>query len=47
MWLKIVQYKKILLFIILIPFILPIFNILIEIIFKSGTIIGSIVRNFN
>jgi len=34
------------LFICLVPFILPIINILVEIIFETGKIFGSFVRNF-
>lgn len=38
------KYYKIFMFIILIPFILPLMSIVIEIIFNSGNLLGTVIR---
>lgn len=41
------KYYKVFIFVILMPFILPLMNIIIEILFNSGTYLGTIIRGFS
>ncbi len=44
---KVKKYYKFVVYMLLLPFVLPLMNLLIEILFNSGNCIGTLIRRFS